>query len=192
MDSQFEALQDADGNFTGNGVIRIGIGIGFDDKVNFNGLYAGAHEMYHAYQFDQGVTGYMALNKTMSANGKISMIEMQAVGFENYMRASLNEVGYNTMRTYYSSSGDGISRKLLEYTKSSGSWTDYILGKDDWTANDFTKAKKNTWIGFRQQAVTYQAHKAEQLKNAAEERQFWIESRQGSKQRQSEDKYWAQ
>lgn len=178
IDSKFISTQDANKKFTGNGEIKIGSGYLYIDGVGVNAFYAFAHEIYHGYQFDLGLEGYLALNYNMSANGKVQLAELQAVGFENYIRGSFNEKGFNTMRLHYTFGGN--SYFLNEY--------------NNWTSNDFVSAKKSNWINIRQTAIekeTARKVKLEAQKRAMEAKLARIKAAAGNYKIQKEDKNWA-
>lgn len=87
-------------------------------------------------------------------NGIVPLAEVQAVGFENYLRASLNETGYNVVRETYRSKFLNIVTpvKILEYRNQEG-LPQYGLGwTSPWDLSDFIN-KKEKWIELRNVAL---------------------------------------
>lgn len=161
LKSQFEPLLDENDNMTGDGIIRLGLGNTKVDGVYTNGLYAFAHEAFHGFQLSLGTSSYKMMYETKGENGYTNMLEIQAVGFENYIRGSLNQEGYNTPRLHYTTRSTyagqtaAVMQPLLEYTKNN--WGNWLLnGSDDWDMNDFLNIRKAGWINMQKQ--TYMNH----------------------------------
>ena len=100
IDSKFQRNEPGENVVPSGGLLRVSTDNKKLDGVNFKSLYTLGHELGHAYQKDRGLIDVMG--GMMSANGKVNMAELQAVGFENYLRASFNEKGFNTPRLMYS------------------------------------------------------------------------------------------
>ena len=146
---EFHYKDGSETEFTNEGIIRLGKGVAHADGVSFNEFYAFAHESNHAYQHSLGDEGFKALQEIKSMNGLVPLVELQAVGFENYVRASFNEKGFNKMRTYYTWKGQ--TKKLKEYTKNHwGNW--FLNGSDDWDATDFLKV--TNWLNIRNRVIS--------------------------------------
>ena len=68
-----------------------------------NSTIALAHELFHAYQYEKyGILRTIEMTLKKSSNGQTNMSEVQAVGFENYIRAHIEQGKYSKQRRSYS------------------------------------------------------------------------------------------
>jgi RHS repeat-associated protein len=140
--NSFKPVKNEDGIYTG-GILTISLAEGEGDGVKFNGFYATTHEFFHAYQLSLGSEGYIAFANTMSDNGNVPLIELQAVGFSNSVRSELQEEGYSTMRIRYTI--NQRSWYLHEYT----TWTGNFLTGYTYKAKSSKEFKSgNLWKGL--------------------------------------------
>ena len=123
--------------------IFIKTGVEKIDGSLFNTTYKLAHEIFHSYQFNiLGAETYQALTRTNSKNNRVDFAEVQAVGFENYIRYKLNEDSYRTPRkdymskerAWYETNGRAPS-PIYEYRD------EHWYGNNYWTGEDFEKRK---------------------------------------------------
>ena len=125
----------------------------FLDGVKFKGVYNLGHELYHAYQRELGANGYLALSTEQGKGGQIPLAEIQAVGFENYLRASFNERGFNSVRETYAGEfmNIAVNHPIKEFRYQRG-WPRIGAGWTvPWDLNDFIN-KKEEWINLRKVA----------------------------------------
>ncbi|WP_109435599.1 RHS repeat domain-containing protein [Aquimarina sp. AU119] len=129
---------------SGNATLNISDAIATVDGIHTNGLFNFAHEVFHAFQLALGSDHYIGLTNSFTSNG-VRYSEVQAVGFENYVRGSINQSSFNDMRSIY----DG--RDIIEYRKNfeeRNSVMQFIFGQkfDNWTADDFIRTRRNEWF----------------------------------------------
>ena len=121
------------------------------DGVSMSTTYVLGHELFHAYQRERGITGYVALTVGTSETG-LPMSEVEAVGFENYLRYSLSENSKEeAMREVYSQGNK--QAKVIEFHSKEEGILSFMLGSTytiypNWFFGKF-KAN-NTW--FRNKA----------------------------------------
>jgi hypothetical protein len=152
LNSAFEANRvnnkDENSPFTSGGTIFVGLGHDYLDGVNLSTKYTLGHDLFHAYQRDLGKLGFKALISNYGDDGYIKLAEVQAVGFENYLRASFDEYGCNSVRKFYTTKGPkGItsSIEILEYTYTKG-WPQYYFSwTKTWSLKDFIEFD-NVWL----------------------------------------------
>ena len=87
-------------------------------------------------------------------DGIVPLGETQAVGFENYLRASFNESNYNSVRQTYTSKFLNINATVrLEEFRYQRVWPQYGLGwTTPWNITDFVN-KKYVWKNLRNVAI---------------------------------------
>ena len=125
-----------------NRTIHLGVDSKFIDGVMMTNLFVTGHEFYHAYQFET-LPFNQFLGLTDPSNG-LKALEKQAVGFENYLRASFGE---STMRNKYTQNGTqyNVWRK--------NKWGNiFFSGGDNWNANDFLSKRIYQWRNYHKEA----------------------------------------
>ncbi|MGB0523809.1 MAG: RHS repeat-associated core domain-containing protein, partial [Flammeovirgaceae bacterium] len=109
--------------------------------VNFNSLFVTGHELFHAYQDEIGSLERLSISKNSQG---VRLREVQAVGFESYLRAKLNIQGYG-VRTDYSAEFDSgsVPAQLNEYNHKEFVWDWLNSGYKytPWSASDFIQNK---------------------------------------------------
>lgn len=112
------------------------------DGVKMNFEITLAHEIFHGYQFEIGsLSGEFLGGYIGKTDSNVTLLEAQAVGFENYVRASLFKgTKFGETRAHYS----GI--KIDEFFEEPD-WRDYFLGFDKLDVKEFTKkgSAYDTW-----------------------------------------------
>ncbi|MGK0316657.1 MAG: RHS repeat-associated protein [Saprospiraceae bacterium] len=89
------------------------------------------HELFHAYQYDIGQSDGSFLGGYMSETSGIMNLEVQSVGFENYLRYKLYAGSkLEETRAHYS------HNSIDEYYEKTD-WWDYILGFDKLDSKEF-------------------------------------------------------
>jgi RHS repeat-associated protein len=105
------------------------------DGVQGSDVTVLAHELWHAYQaLILGSESFVGMRNTKI--GGLTLVEMEAVGFGNYIRGSLFEEGddeYGT-RFYYS---QGKPRIISDYVNES-SWS-WLIGEEPKSASEFVE-----------------------------------------------------
>lgn len=151
--SRFKPNVNSNDDLTSGGQLYYSQKAGRLDGVNFKGTYTLGHELYHAYQRDLGASGYMAMASVTGEDGIVPLAETQAVGFENYLRATLNESNYNTVRQTYTSKFLNITTPvLLKEYQNMGGWPQIGLGRlTPWNITEFIN-KKEEWKNLRRVA----------------------------------------
>ena len=133
-DSKFSGYDLSEGS---GGVLYIYNGVDYLDDVKFNPTYTLGHELTHAAQRDMGWAEFHFLSKNRTGNG-IKFGEVQAVGFENYLRGSLNQEGYNTVRKDYT------GHQIKAYATSIGYPNIYLGSHRSWSIDKFL-TRKASW-----------------------------------------------
>ncbi len=122
---------------TGNGKLFTSLKTRFLDGAVLTGITIFGHELWHAYQLKMGTETYLSLH-TVRDEQHTKYGEVQAVGFENYLRVALDLTG--SLRYNYSSRDNPMSLQgaiysapLNLYSKPGG-----FFGRSKWDREDFT------------------------------------------------------
>ncbi len=143
------------------GFLSLGSGRANIDGVVTDQFTGFSHELFHAFQFTMGEDVFKALNSQKGDGGILPFSEIQAVGFENYIRASFDKDGPRLR--YTTNIGKTIiSVPIIEYTKNrwnlgANGWI--LSGGDAWDYNDFTNYKFGIWATFHLEAVSKELDK---------------------------------
>jgi len=153
LESVTTAEASSDGkSLTGNGTLATSLGTLFHDGASATGITTFGHELWHAYQIKMGTETYQALHTAKDGlNTRYS--EIQAVGFENYLRGQLNISGgprfnYSSRDNPLNFGNSMFSAPIHLFKKPGRFW-----GTNKWDLEDFSKNRVDEWRNLHNKAL---------------------------------------